>query len=153
MSGKTPQHPASPEIHRKALNTPMNRLGCSRIKHDSIAPVKVARAAARPRAAVHKSPPLPSVLPIRACAACGFEHPKPKGEQPDGASPFLNPSELAGFLGKRVSSIYSEKSRGQLPAPIGAGRSNPRWDPCVIASWLHGQSKNARSLEAHEVRK
>lgn len=121
----------------------MNRLGCSRIKRNSTAPVKVARAAARPAAAVHKSPPLPIVLPIRACAACGFEHPKPKGEKPDGVSPYLSCAELSGYLGKRVSTIYSEKSRGQLPAPISAGRSNPRWDPCVIAAWLHGSRSDA----------
>lgn len=76
-------------------------------------------------------------LPVSLCAACGFDHPKPKGVAlPSGVSPFLTPAELATFIGKQLSTVYSEKSRGRLPPPL-ARPGNPRWDPCRIATWLH----------------
>jgi len=79
----------------------------------------------------------PAALPVSLCAACGFDHPKPKGVAlPSGVSPFLTPAELATFIGKRLSTVYSEKSRGKLPPPL-ARPGNPRWDPCRIATWLH----------------
>jgi hypothetical protein len=79
----------------------------------------------------------PLALPVSLCAGCDFNHPKPKGVAlPSGVSPFLTPAELAAFIGKRLSTIYSEKSRGKLPPPL-ARPGNPRWDPCRIARWLH----------------
>lgn len=87
----------------------------------------------------------PIFLPLGHCDACGYTHPKPKSKEryPDGKSPdpddkgpFLTVQAVAGFYGKKVSSIYSEKSRNQLP-PCLPGKKNPVWDPCVIAIFLY----------------
>lgn len=84
-----------------------------------------------------KSLPLPVVLALYLCAACGLEHPKPKGVAAQG-SPFLDARELAGFYGyASISTIYSLKSRNQLPATV-PGRRSPSWDPCDAARFLYG---------------
>lgn len=80
----------------------------------------------------------PISLALGPCDACGHVHPKPKSRTAylEGASPFMTVQHVAGFLGKKVSSIYSEKSRRQLP-PCLPGKKNPVWDPCVIAIFLY----------------
>jgi predicted DNA-binding transcriptional regulator AlpA len=89
-----------------------------------------------PKSEKEQLPPIS--LPMGTCDQCRYPHPKPKqaSSYADGKGPFLNCQHVAGFLGVKVSTIYSQKSRRQLP-PCLPGKKNPAWDPCVIAIFVY----------------
>jgi hypothetical protein len=68
----------------------------------------------------------PIVLPSLPCKKCGLEHPERL---------MLNSQEAAGYLRHTVSSLYSKKSKRELP-PCVPGRKTPFWIPCDLARYL-----------------
>lgn len=72
-------------------------------------------------------PTLPPIfLPNVLCGKCDNDHPDRL---------MLNTQETAGYLRYTVTSIYSKKSRGELP-PCVPGRQSPFWIPCDLARYL-----------------
>lgn len=67
----------------------------------------------------------PVPLPHAHCTNCGYDHPAR-----------LNSRHAAAYLHVAVSTLYSMKSRKQLP-PTLPGRKTPLWDGCALALLLH----------------
>lgn len=64
----------------------------------------------------------------------------------------LNTQETAGYLRYEVTSIYSKKSRGELP-PCVPGRESPYWTPCDLARYLFPRSADVLRLLLDEARR
>lgn len=78
-----------------------------------------------------RKPPLPPItLPNIRCGKCRRDHPDRL---------ILNSQEAAGYLRYTLLSLYSKKSRGELP-PCVPGRLNPYWYACDLAYYLFPRS-------------
>jgi predicted DNA-binding transcriptional regulator AlpA len=74
--------------------------------------------------------PEPIVLPLHVCPVCGFEHPTKSR---------LSYPEVAGYIEKTVSTLYSMVSRGTFPPASTRKGISPQWSSCVVARWLFGR--------------
>lgn len=74
--------------------------------------------------------PEPAGLPLHLCPACGLLHP---------TKPLLSYPEVAGFIGKTVSTMYSLVSRKKFPEAATRKMISPKWDSCVVARWFFGK--------------